>query len=240
MSQIPIQVFLVPIIGFLAVAYTFYSRRTMGKKHDAQFANFRAGELAQRLGLRLVEGDPAFNLFIRYANVDVMKGPSDKKPVHVSVRMQGEPHGLPTELVYLYRVEQETSYVANTVTWKTWFDCRMIVFARRPFPPFEVTSRSTPFGPIAQIQPLPPQPTGNPAIDGTYAVSTPERGVAQLLGQVLVNFGTFATAGVHLVGDGQTVAFVMKQDKPPIIGSALYFAEQMSALLSDLARRLGG
>lgn len=240
MNAIPIQVFLVPIIGAIAVAYTLYQRRAVPKKQDAQFANFRAGELAQRLGLRLIEGDPAFNLFIRYANVDVMRGPSDKKPVHVSVRMQGEPQGLPLELVYLYRVEQETDYMSNTVTWRTWFDCRMIVHARQPFPPFEVVSRTTPWGPIAQVQPLTPASTGNPSIDATYAVATPERGVAQLLGQVLVNFGTFATAGVHLVGDGRSVAYVMKQDKPPIVGSALYFAEAMSALLSDLARRLGG
>ena len=81
MDQIPIQVFLVPVIGLAAVAYMFWARKRTGQAHDQQFAGYRAGELAERLGLQLVAGDPNFNLFINYANVDVQRGPSDGKPV---------------------------------------------------------------------------------------------------------------------------------------------------------------
>jgi hypothetical protein len=237
-DQIPIQVFLVPVIGIVAVAYMFWARKRAGQTHDQQFSSYRAGALAQRLGLQLTVGDPNFNLFIRYANVDVRRGPSDGKPVHVEVRMQGAPHGVPLELVYLYRVERESDFA--TVTWRTWFDCHMSAQAGRVFPPFELISRSAPLGPIAQTQALAPQPTGNPSADAAYLVTTSEPGVAQLLGQLANGFATFANSGVHLVGDGQKVSFVMKQDKAPLLANALYYAEIMGTQLSDLARRLGG
>jgi hypothetical protein len=237
-DQIPIQVFLVPVIGLAAVAYTLWSRKRTGQAHDQQFAGYRAGQLAERLGLQLVAGDPNFNLFINYANVDVQRGPSDGKPVHVEVRMQGAPQGVPIELVYLYRVERSSDF--TTVTWRTWFDCHMSARAARPFPPFELLSRNAPLGPIAQTMPLAPQSTGNPSADATYLVTTAEPGVAQLLGQVADGLAPFANSGVHLVGDGQNVSFVMKKDKAPLLANALYSAELMSSQLSQLARRLGG
>ncbi|MEP7053084.1 MAG: hypothetical protein ABJB12_22150 [Pseudomonadota bacterium] len=238
MNQIPIQVFLLPVIAIVAVAYMLWSRKRIGQAQDQQFSSYRAGELAQRLGLQLVAGDPNFNLFIRNANVDVQRGPSDGKPVHIEIRMQGAPNGVPLELVYLYRVERESDF--TTITWRTWFDCRMSAQAARPFPPFELISRSAPLGPIAQTQPLPPLSTGNASADATYLVASAEPGVAQLLGQAAAGFAPFANSGVHLVGDGQKVSFVMKQDKAPLLANALYYAENMSQQLSELARRLGG
>jgi hypothetical protein len=237
-DQVPIQVFLIPIVGLAAAAYMFWARKRAGQAHDQQFSNYRAGELAQRLGLQLVAGDPNFNLFISYANVDVRRGPSDGKPVHIEIRMQGAPHGVPLELVYLYRVERESDF--STVTWRTWFDCHMSARAARPFPPFELISRNAPLGPIAQTQPLGPQSTGNANADATYLVTTSEPGVAQVLGQAADGFLPFANSGVHLVGDGQQISFVMKKDKAPLLANALYSAEIMSSQLSDLARRLGG
>ena len=152
--------------------------------------------------------------------------------------MQGAPQGVPLELVYLYRVERSSDF--TTVTWTTWFDCHMSARAARPFPPFELLSRNAPLGPIAQTMPLAPQSTGNPNADATYLITTAEPGLAQLLGQVADGFAPFANSGVHLVGDGQNVSFVMKKDKAPLLANALYSAELMSSQLSQLARRLGG
>lgn len=237
-SDIPLQVFLVPIIGFAIVGYMLWQRRTVGASHDAQFSNFRAGELARRLQMQIVEGDPAFNFFIRYANVDVMRGPSDGRPVHVAVRLQGAPHGVPLELRYYYRVEQKTEL--TVVTWTTWFECSMVAYAKQPFPPFEVLSRNAPVGPVVQQYTLPPMGTGDPSVDAIYQVSTQEPAMAQVLGQVLPGFATFANSGIHLVGDGKSVAFVMKQDKAPLLANALYYAEAMAQQLSEVARRVGG
>jgi hypothetical protein len=237
MSDFPIQILLVPIVGLVVVAVLVMQRRRI-KQYDQQFASYRTGELANRLRLGLVAGDPTFNLFVQHANADVARGPSDGKPVHIEVRMEGAPDGVPLSFHYLYRVEQETGF--TEVRWTTWFDCRMTARAKQPFPPFEVISRSAPLGPIAQTAGLPAEPTGDAAVDATYAVHTQEPEMARLLGQLLPSFALFVNSGVHLVGDGQTVSFVMKRDKAPLLANALYYAEPMAAGLSAIARAVGG
>ena len=236
MSQIPLQVFVIPALGIGYVIYTMLSRNKRVASMDQDYSNYRAAELAQRLGLQLVSGDPTFNLFISQANAAMRQGASDKKPLDIDILMQGTPQGVPLELVYRYRVEQESGF--STVTRKFWFECSMSAQAARAFPPFEVISRTTPMGPIAQTQVLPVQPTGNPQVDATFQVGTSEPGVAQLLGQALVGFSGFTNSGVHLVGDGKRVTFLMKQDKAPLLANALYYAETMATQLSELARRL--
>jgi hypothetical protein len=229
------------LVPFIAIAVTLgflvYRRAAVGNM-EQQYAAYRAGSLAQRLGMTLVEGDPGFNLFIRQANVDVRRGPGDGRPIQVQVRMQGTTQGVPLQLVYLYRVEQHSDIAQ--VTWRTWFDCRMIAQTRRPFPPFEVISRTAPLGPIAATQPLPQAPTGNSMVDSTYAVATAEPALARLLGEMLGGFATFQNSGVHLVGDGSSISFVMKQDKAPLLANALYYAELMAQQLAALAQRVGG
>lgn len=238
MSGVPVQALLAPLLGVGALVFFLVNRRSAARNMDPQYAGYRAGALAQRLGLTLVEGDPEFNLFIRQANVDVRRGPADGRPIHVQVRMEGAPQRVPLQLVYLYRVEQESGF--TQVTWRIWFDCRMVAQARRPFSPFEVISRSAPLGPIAATQALPPAPTGNPAVDATYSVTTADPAVARALGEALGGFATFQNSGVHLVGDGRGVSFVMKQDKAPLLANALYYAEAMAQQLAALAQRLGG
>jgi hypothetical protein len=238
MEGFPIQVVVFPVLALVAVGFFMLRQKKAIAGYDAQFSNYRAGELATRLGLTLVEGDPGFNLFIRHANVDVARGPSDKQPIHISVALAGQRDGRELALRYLYRVEQETGY--GSVTWKIWFDCRMTAGVRTAFPPFEVTSRKTPMGTIARTMSLPEQRTGVPQVDTEYAVCTAQPQLAALLGGVLPGFATFASAGVHLVGDGKTISFVMKQDKSPLLANALYYAEQMASLLTELSRRIGG
>jgi len=238
MSQIPIQVFLFPLLGIAYAVYAVIARNKRVQGMDKEYSNYRAGELARRLGLQLVAGDPTYNLFIRDANAEIRRGASDDRALQIEIRMQGAPQGVPLELLYHYRVEQESGF--SSVTRKVWFDCSMSAQAARSFPPFEVISRTTPIGPIAQKQALPQQQSGNPQVDATYQINTSEPGIAQLLGQVLGGFADFANSGVHLIGDGQRVSFLMKHEKPPLLANALYYAEAMATQLSGLARRLGG
>jgi hypothetical protein len=168
----------------------------------------------------------------------VQRGPKDNRPIHLEVRAEGAPHGVPLEFVYLYRVEQETGF--SQVTWRTWFDCRLSARSRQPFPPFEVISKNAPLGAIAQTLALPPLPTGNPAVDASYLVTTQEPGMAQVLGELLPAFATYQNAGVHLIGDGNSVSFKMHQDKSPLLANVLYYAEQLAGHLSQVARRIGG
>jgi hypothetical protein len=95
-------------------------------------------------------------------------------------------------------------------------------------------------GIIAQTLALPPTPTGNPTVDAAYLVTTEEPAMARVLGELLPGFATYQSVGVHLVGDGNTISFVMQQDKAPLVASVLYYAEQLSPLVSQVARRLGG
>lgn len=238
MGDFPLQAVLFPVVAVIATVAFLLHRRSAVRGYDQQYSNYRAAELARRMGLNLLEGDPEFNLFIRQANVDVQRGPSDGRPIQIRVRAEGAPQGIPLELTYFYRVELETGIA--TTTWTTWFDCRLTARARNAFPPFEVISRNAPLGPIAQTQALPPVQTGNPGVDATYLVTTQEPGVARLLGETLAPFATFQNSGVHLVGDGASIAFVMKQDKAPLLANALYYAEDMATQLTNLARRLGG
>jgi hypothetical protein len=236
--------FIAPLLGFAVFRWMLYSRKTMGATHDAQHANFRAGELSKRLGLQLIKGDPAFNLFIAYADAGVRRGPTDDKAVHVDILMEGAPNGLRTELVYLNRIEQETekNWVGDvrSIKTKTWFDCHMAVFANSAMPAFEVISRKTPIGKIAQKTSLPEQPTGNPAMDAKFIVKTNEPRLAAILGEHLPSFATFDNAGVHLVGTEQSVSFVLQKNGVPLLANALYYAENMQKSLGDVTRAIGG
>jgi hypothetical protein len=238
MSALPIQVFLVPLLGLAFVVYAFWKRKAVAASQDAQYSQYRVGELASRLGLKVVAGDPAFNLFAPLANADMMRGPSDGKPVQIEVQLAGEREGVKLELLYFFRWEQDTGFTGTT--WRKWFDCRMVVHSKQAFPAFEVVSRQATPGPILAKLPLPAVTSGDGAVDRTYAISTSEPRVAQVVGRCLPGFAAIEAAGVHLVGEKGTVAFVMKQDRAPLVGSALHFAETISHELVKLARALGG
>ena len=228
------------VLPFLAIGLVLFMQARQKKQlqgFDQQYAGFRAGALAERLGLQLLKGDPSFNFMVTQASQAYAKGATDKQPMHIEVELSGAPFGAPLSLKYLNRVERETGFSSTTL--KTWFDCRMTATAKQAFPPFEVTSRKGPVGSIVKQQALPEAPTGNPAVDADFQVTTTEPALAQLLGQVLPDFAGF-TSGVHLVGDGERVSFIMNQTSTPLVASALYHAELMAHGLSNLARRLGG
>jgi hypothetical protein len=229
------------IFPAVALGYVLFMRSQHKKKtqeYDEQYANFRAGQLAQRLGLQLLKGDPAFNFMVTYANQAVARGATDDKAINIDIEMAGTPFGVPLGFRYLYRVERESGF--NSTTYKTWFNCRMSASAKLAFPPFEVTSRNTSLGRIVREQALPEAPTHNPAVDAEFLVATHEPALAQLLGQLLPEFSMFGAAGVHLTGDGQQVSFVMNLSTAPMVPSALYYAEVMTHALSTAAQRLGG
>jgi len=234
----PFYVLIFPLAAVGLMLFMRSRQKQQVAQSDQQYSNYRAGELATRLGLQLVKGDPTFNFMVTHANAEVARGASDDKAVHIDIELSGVPFGVPLSLTYLNRQERETGFSKTTYKW--WFDCRMAATAKQAFPPFEVTSRKTPMGAIVKQQTWPERPTGNPAVDAEFSVTTQEPALAQLLGQVLPEFVALATAGVHLVGDGQRVSFIMNQTTAPLVASALYYAEVMAHGLSNLARRLGG
>jgi hypothetical protein len=207
---------------------------------DQGNAGYRAGALAERLGLTLVKGDPAYNLFIPLANAGVAAGAKDDKPVHVEILMQGEQDGVPLELRYYLHKERKTDYIENVIHWKTAFECSMRARAKQAFPEFEVTSRTTSTGPIARTTTCPVTPTGVASVDGAYLVATAEPAMAKLLADHMGAFAEFHVGGVHLVGDGNAVSFQMQHDRAVQIGYGLYYPESMAKGLVAIARAVGG
>ena len=233
-----IQPFLYVAIGIgLAIAFVLHHRKAT-KQLDTQHASFRAGALATRLGLSLVEGDPTYNFLVPDAHASRSRGTSDRRPTHVQIRMQGLSSGVPLELKYLHRVERDTGVFETT--YRTWSECRMVAQARRPFPPFEVTFATPLLGRIARTLPLPLMSSPHAGHSSMFEMATHEPAMAELLESTLREFEMFATTGFHLVGDGQFISFLMHEDKSPLMGSALYHAEPMAKLVSTLARRIGG
>ncbi|MBC3840248.1 hypothetical protein GXW82_08710 [Streptacidiphilus sp. 4-A2] len=137
---------------------------------------------------------------MRIANPEMRRG--HYSPLEVRV-LRGAPQGVPVELYYEYR--EQTQGVVTKVRQEE-SACRMTVRASRPFPPFEVTSRQLPHGAIDPVRPLPEMGTGSVAVDAAYRVSTTAPAMAGVLGEMLAGFAPFTASGVHLVGDGQSIA----------------------------------
>jgi hypothetical protein len=219
----------VPVLLFFAVRGVMLTRRS-----SRTYAEFQAGRLAWQLGLDLVEGDPATNLAYRVANPEMRRAHSVAKPLQVKVVLRGSPEGLPVELRYEY---QE---MTRGTLREEQFGCGLTVRAARPFPPFEVTSRHLPHGAVEPLRMLPPAATGLPEIDAAYAVTTAAPAMAELLGELLHGFAPLAGSGVHLVGDGRGITFVMQNNGHPFVGTSLGQAVLIRDQLTAVARRVGG
>ncbi len=64
--------------------------------------------------------------------------------------------------------------------------------------------------------------------------------MARCLGELLPSFSDFGFCGVHLVGDGRCVAFVMNDRKAPLLTNALSYAALLADKLVAAARVVGG
>ncbi|MDH6131291.1 hypothetical protein P3T37_000660 [Kitasatospora sp. MAA4] len=233
-----IAVLIVPLVGLLIGGFVLVRGTLLTRGSSRTYARYQAGQLAWLLGLDLVEGDPATNLAVRIANPEMRRGHSPAQPLHVQVRLSGSPHGVPVELHYEYR--EQTTRGLGSVTRDEQFGCRLSVLTGQPFPPFEVTSRKVPHGTIDRLLGLPAVATGRPGIDAAYLVTTSAPAMAELLGELLEGFAPLAASGVHLVGDGQRVAFVMRRQGFPHLRISLDHAVTLRDQLTVLARRVGG
>ncbi|MFI9273528.1 hypothetical protein ACIGXM_22840 [Kitasatospora sp. NPDC052896] len=233
-----IAALIVPAIGLLVGLIVLFRGGAPMRGSSRTYARYQAGHLAWLLDLVLVEGDPATNLGVRLANPEMRRGHSPAEPLDVRVLLSGSPHGVRVELCYEYR--EQTTRSIGSVTRREQFACRMTAVAAQPFPPFEVTSRRVPRGTIDRLQELPTTSTGRPEIDAAHLVATSVPAMAELLGELLDGFAPFAASGVHLVGDGQRIAFVMRHNGFPFVRTSLDHAVTMRDQLTLLVRKVGG
>jgi hypothetical protein len=242
--------FLAPIVVVLLVglgtAYSFWMRnRMMGGSAGGFHSASRAADLATKLRLQIVAGDPAFD----YANPFSAKG---RVPLGVSTgtiriesSLEGSPDGYPTRLSYLYQKDTkvEAGLLSTGVKTRNVFQCRFTVRTRRPFPPFEVISRAPTMagGAIQREMSLPVCSTGDAPIDARYQVFAADPAVAQAIAPLLGHFDGFAqSSGVQIVGEDSSVSFVMRETESPIMASVLYQPELLQRGMTELAKLLGG
>jgi hypothetical protein len=221
-GDLPVATFLPPILVLLGAAVILLRQRAV--RRDPRFAAFRAGELARRLGLELTRGEPGCNLVL---DANARGGTLD-------VKMEGHVDGIPLELSYYRRLEIVAQAPKERLRE---FDCRMVARARRAFPRFEVKDRRDPAAPVL---PLEEATTGNPAIDDWCRVLTSDPAMARRLGETLGAFEVFRGVGLHLIGDGQSVACLMRDDGRPLHAEVLARSERMAKGLTSLARAVGG
>lgn len=180
------------------------------------------GNLAQRMGMTVTRGSPQLDCMYlsMYDSVDL--------------GAEGAPYQVP--LAFRVSVESErrfSSFVRRTLSYVS-------ATAATPFPPFEVVSRVAPMLSIQRKLELTERLTGSPEVDTRYAVYSESPAMAALLGELLPCLGTFDPIGVHLVGDGRDIVYRLSMDRSPFFGNVLYFADELAAKLSYLARRIGG
>ncbi len=217
-----------PIVLVAIVAgLHIYFRVRSAPARAAMTQRLRTDAIAQRLGLSIVEGDPTF------AFVDV----GGQSGTRRRIVLRGERAGAPLELVYAYERTDRASF--GEVHVSTTFECRLTAYARQPFPRFEVMSQ---LPGIPQREPLLPRvATGHSLVDGALIVKTQEPALAELLGRVLPQYASaFAMSGMHVLGDGYSVSFLMHQKVAPHPAAALENAETMAELVIALARAVGG
>ncbi|MFO0684551.1 MAG: hypothetical protein U0234_21025 [Sandaracinus sp.] len=203
-------VWVLVMIGFVGATY-FYRQRMMGAAAatEQQHTEARAGAVAQRMGLALVQGDPNFNFYYtnRWQDLgqamsrNVLSRPS--RP-DIELRMEGTPGGRRVELVYVDRLRVEDNLLSRDVM--RWLDMRLIVGVQAPFPDFEVTLR-TPneyMRPEPQLA-LPPASFGDPMLDTVLALKTNDPRIAPAIAEGMRLFA--GEHYVHVIGARGVLTF---------------------------------
>ncbi|GAB5543851.1 MAG: hypothetical protein RLO52_12320 [Sandaracinaceae bacterium] len=219
------------LMGVGVIAYLIY-----GQKHreglQEQTKDYRAGALAERLGLQVVRGDPAQNLWVTGT------GFSDVQ--HFDVRLSGQKNGVPVDIVYFRDVAHEKHSLREMTIHSTW-EVRLAAETNANFGHFEATirnpkaySRVRPFF----DNPMPELQTGHPAVDQAFRLTGDNPAIAQALGPLLAPLTSLVY--VHVVGAPGQVSFRLDRGDmgrgSELMGVAygLYDAERILDVLSRI------
>lgn len=206
---------LMPFLSLIVVGAilggNFYYRNKMRAQQEAQYANYKLADVARGIGLAVVEGDPALNLMLVHAAhadakeqaqgnlLQKVRGDSARE---TAARAAGQVWGRPYELRYSQRTELEHSIGLRT--WTLYFDFTLACATTVDVPPFEIIMRNPPQYSEPKVRTaLPPQPTGNSALDSMIVVKTQDPRFAAALVPALVPLMTLTS--IHLVGDGRSI-----------------------------------
>ena len=211
-----------PVILVL-VAATFGFMFFMRRRLNTQYAHMRAGELAPRLGMQLLAGDPAHNLVTMSVQPSV-QGTSSAKGFlsqmaatqlggtlgELKLHMAGQPYGASCELMLYCRQDFEPGFTTNTTT--TWHDLRLTVHAAYAVVPFDLRLRKETMHLETRRDDgeprMPPQLFGDPVLDERFVIETPDPSLPRRIAGALGPF-LHTLVYVHVTGAGNQVSFVM-------------------------------
>lgn len=234
------------LLAVVTIAGTFGLMLFMRRRLNTQYAHMRAGELVQRLGLTLVEGNPEHNLVTQSVQPSVQNVSSAKGFLtqmaagqvggtlgEFKLRAVGQPYGASTELVLYCRQDFSPGLTRNTTT--TWHDLRLTVHARYDVMPFDLRLRKETQGLETRRSSddprMPEQRFGDAALDQRFVIATPDptlpHRIAGALGPI-----AHTLAYVHVTGAGPRVSFVMT---PASVSCAAMTLEQVLHVLASLA-----
>ncbi len=231
------------VFAVIAVAGTFGFMIYMRKKLYTRFAHLRARQLAERLGMQLVEGDPEHNLATRSVLPSVQNTGSAKgflkqmaatqmggKLGEFRLRMAGHPYGSDAELVLYCKEDLEVGFTENVTT--TWSDLRLTIHTRCNVTPFELRMKKQHVGLEARASeaPMPKQRFADPALDAHFAIEAYDPRLPGAISPAIAPLVQLAY--VHVSAVGNRLSFVMT---PTSVASVAPSLEQILHVLVSIA-----
>jgi hypothetical protein len=217
-----------PLLGlFFAIGIAFWQRKRL-HTGESDHAYARAGAVAERLGLELVEGDPNTNFVYARALGTKRSGVMPE----VRVRLEGAPGGRHTAIHYYDRTDVAHGVLQTTHT--THIDARIVVAVHEAFPAFEVMMKD--YGHFAaHVRPqlrANPCPTGDAQLDGLLQVKCADPRVAPVIAEGLRSF--LGSQYVHIIGMEGTLTFQCTAVTTSFLGTA----DQVHLALVEMAESL--
>jgi hypothetical protein len=227
--------YLVPLILLFPFA--------MMKGTDLLYARYRLGNMAERMGLVIAEGNPKLNMVTATTahNFKLGTGVGSgwlarlmNTTAETKARLIGAPRGRQTEFVYLRR--HDTKDRLLVITTESWFECRLSVQCPVAFPEFEIVRRHPymgVYGPQARTElPLPPQPFGNRALDGKLKLTTTEPRLGPALAPAVG--GLLPLEYVHVQGRDGALHWLATEEASAHALRRLLEAQQVLERIADV------
>lgn len=202
------------------LVFVFVGIPIIMKVSEKKHSQYRIGELAERMGLQVIEGDPSANLVMGAGHYDaetekvggrIRQFVGDEADT-TSILLRGAPHGRPTEFVYFLRTEKADRVAVKFV--KQQFDCRFSLQVPVELPPFELVLRKRPkaqYAPKASPEwGLPQQSFGDPDLDGRYTLTARDPRLGPALVPAMVELAEHKY--LHVQANGRVMQSVIPED----------------------------
>jgi hypothetical protein len=246
MSGVPVYVFFIPVIGLGMGLFWLVAGKRMMAGTDRKYGEYRAGDLAQRMGLQIVEGDPSLNLLQAQTKHNMARarrpaggpvgrllGDADKE---TRVRLEGAPYGRPTQLVFDSYTKHQDRLVVGITSWS--FEYRLSIQVPVELPPFEIVLRkSGAYGVKAKPEwSLPKQSFGSPDLDAKLSLRCADPRLGPHLAPAVG--GLTSHKYLHIQSSGRVISSIAED--PNATMYVTMDLEQTQIVLEHMANALVG